>query len=72
MSIMNNKVEYEAALEKAHINFPLKSVYPNSQKSCNHNYNFVVFCGGGDWDIVRCQKCGSEIICRCDFDDDYD
>lgn len=71
MSIMNSKAEYAAALEKAHKEFPLRSDYPNNQNSCDHNYNFVVFCDGSDWDIVRCQKCGHERICACNFDDDY-
>ena len=72
MSIMNNISERNAAFVKAHNDFPLKPAYPNSRKSCDHNYDFVVFCDGSDWDIVRCQKCGSEKICVCSFDDDYD
>ncbi len=72
MPITDNRSEYNAALVKAHNDFPLKTTYPNSPERCNHNYNFVVFCDGGDWDIVRCQKCGSEKICACSFDDDYD
>lgn len=72
MSIMNSKAEYAAALEKAHKEFPLRQAYQNSPDSCVHDYGFVVFCDGGDWDIVRCQKCGSERICACTFDDDYD
>lgn len=71
MSIRSNKIEYAAALEKAHKDFPFEDHYPYRPHLCNHIYGFVVFCDGGNWDIVRCQKCGSEKICPCTFDDEY-
>ena len=71
MSIANNEIEYGRALSKAHSEFPLLPQYPDNPITCVHNFNFVVFCDGGDWDIVRCNKCGSERVCRCNFDDEY-
>ncbi len=65
------KTEYAHALEQAHKEFPLKKEYPNRPESCDHDFNFVVFCDGGEWDIVRCQKCGEERVAPCSFDDDY-
>lgn len=72
MSILNDKIAYEAALKKAHEDFPLKDHYENDPLHCNHNYNFIIFCDGGDYDIARCNKCGDETVVRCTFDDDYD
>lgn len=55
----------------AHEEFPFSISYPNSQESCNHNFDFVVYCDG-ETDIVRCNKCGLEIETRCSFDDECD
>ena len=57
--------------EKAHKEYPFSAKYKNTPMNCNHNYSFVVFCNNVR-DIIRCQKCGSEIERRCNFDDDYD
>ena len=56
---------------KAHKEFPFALKYQNTPDNCNHNYNFIVFCNN-KWDIIRCQKCGSEIERSCNFDYDYD
>lgn len=56
--------------EKAHNDYPFSVKYKNTPKNCNHNYTFVVFCNG-ERDIVRCQRCGSEIEQLCNFDYDY-
>ena len=72
MSILDDKKAYEAALEQAHKDFPPKDHYDVSPDECNHNYSFIVFCDGNDYDIARCPKCGDEKVVRCTFDDDYD
>lgn len=73
MSIMNNEAEYRAALETAHKEFPPWNNLKYTPATCPcHDYSFVVFCDGSDWDIARCRKCGDETIIRCNFDDDYD
>lgn len=72
MSIMDSRAEYLKALEKAHLKYPHKIKYSNSQDTCNHNFSFIIYCDGGDWDIARCPRCGAEQIVRCTFDDDYD
>ena len=59
------------AYKKAHEEFPFAKIYQNSQESCNHIFNFVVYCDG-ERDIVRCNKCGMEKEVRCDFNDEYD
>ena len=72
MDIKSNKEDYKKALKKAHEEYPLmKGKYRNKPDECNHNYSFCVFCDGGDWDIMRCPKCGSERVMRCTFDDVY-
>ena len=72
MSIQDSFAQRARAFATAHRDFPFKSPYPYKPEACNHEYSFVVFCDGGDYDIVRCQKCGAETICVCDFDDEYD
>ena len=73
MDIKSNKEDYKKALKKAHEEYPLmKGKYRNKPDECDHNYSFCVFCDGGDWDIMRCPKCGSERVMRCTFDDDFD
>lgn len=72
MSIANNTIHYEAALKQAHIKYPQKKSYKNKPSECSHNFNFIIYCDGGDWDIARCLKCGSEAVIPCTFDDDYD
>ena len=73
MDIKSNKEDYKKALKKAHEEYPLmKGKYRNKPDECIHNYSFCVFCDGGDWDIMRCPKCGSERVMRCTFDDDFD
>lgn len=57
--------------EKAHKDYPFSIKYKNTPERCNHAYNFCVFCNG-ERDILRCQKCGSEIECQCNFDNEYD
>lgn len=69
---MISKSKYKSALEKAHHEFPLKDSYPMEPSECVHNYSFIVYCDGGDWDIARCPYCGTETVVRCTFDDDYD
>lgn len=73
MDIKSNKEDYKKALKKAHEEYPLmKGKYRNKPDECDHNYSFCVFYDGGDWDIMRCPKCGSERVMRCTFDDDFD
>lgn len=72
MSIADNPVLYKTALRQAHTEFPPLKSYRNKPSECNHNFSFIIYCDGGDWDIARCQRCGSEKIIRCTFDDDYD
>lgn len=72
MDIRNNKKDFEKALKQAHKEFPhILSKYKVRQEECVHDYSFCVFCDGGDYDIVRCLKCGAEVVQRCTFDDDY-
>lgn len=72
MSIADNNKEYEAALSKAHKDFPIGSEkFRNKPNNCTHRFIKTVYCDGGDWDIVRCMHCGKEIVTRCTFDDDY-
>ena len=68
MNIKNNKDDYEKAIQQAHKEFPLEK-YKNKPDECDHNFSFCVFCDGGDYDIMRCLKCGSEIVTRCTFDE---
>ena len=70
-SIMYYGLDFGRAFEKAHLDYPFEQSYPNKPHHCNHEFSFVVFCDGGDWDIVRCQKCGEEVVTKCSFDDDY-
>ena len=72
MSIQDNRTEYLSALRDAETEFPHRSKYANDPRDCNHDFSFIVFCDGGDWDIARCLKCGAQKIVRCTFDDDYD
>lgn len=73
MDIKNNKKDYNAALRQAHKEFPLMTgKYRNKPDNCQHDFSFCVFCDGGDWDIMRCFKCGSEKVTQCNFDDEYD
>lgn len=72
MSILDNQLEYQKALEQAHKEFPHKLKYDHDPRDCVHNFSFIVFCDGGDYDIARCTRCGEEKIVRCTFDDDYD
>ncbi len=72
MSIRDNKMEYLAALRKAEAKWPHKARYQNSPDNCDHDFSFVIYCNGGDWDIARCLKCGEQRVVRCTFDDDYD
>ncbi len=72
MSIADNKSQYEDALRKAHQKFPLKVSYSKKPNECWHDFSFIVYCDGGDWDIARCPYCGTEKVVRCTFDDDYD
>lgn len=72
MSIADNPVMYEAALRQTHAEFPHMESYRNSPSECNHDFSFIIYCDGGDWDIARCPRCGSERVVRCTFDDDYD
>ena len=74
MDIKNNTKDYEKALKQAHEEYPLiLAKYKVKQIECvPHDFSFCVFCDGGDWDIVRCLKCGKEIVCKCTFDEDYD
>jgi hypothetical protein len=71
MSIANSELEYAKALAKAHREYPLREKYEFSPDKCRHNFNFVVYCDG-EWDIVRCSKCGAEQVQTCTFDDEYD
>ncbi len=71
MSILDSKTEYETALKQAYQKYPPKLAYPNKPTECHHNFSFIIFCDGGDWDIARCCRCGKEKIVRCTFDDDY-
>ncbi len=72
MSIKSNKAEYEVALKQGRLKYPPLPSYPNKPTECNHNFSFIIYCDGGDWDIARCTKCGEEKVVRCTFDDDYD
>lgn len=74
MDINNNPNDYKIALQQAHKEFPLMlGKYKVKQEECViHDFSFCVFCDGGDWDIVRCRKCGAERVGRCTFDDDFD
>lgn len=71
MSIINDGLEYENALKKAHTDFPFLKKYPNTPNQCKHDFSFIVFCDGGNWDIARCRFCGEERVVTCTFDDDY-
>lgn len=72
MSILDDKHAYMEALKKAQEEFPRRDHYERRPEDCDHNFNFIIFCDGGDWDIARCPHCGEETIVRCTFDDDYD
>ncbi len=73
MSIVNSEREYQEALKKAHEEFPMWKHLDYTPETCpGHDYSFIVFCDGGDWDIGRCRKCGAEAVVRCTFDDDFD
>ena len=45
-----------------HREYPLREKYEFSPDKCRHNFNFVVYCDG-EWDIVRCSKCGGSKLC---------
>lgn len=70
MSIKSNKIEYEIALQQAYLDFPRLEKYEDKPDKCKHNLNFVIYCKG-DWDIVRCNKCGYETVIPCSFDEEY-
>lgn len=53
MSIIDNKSQYNAALEKAYQEYPFKKLYHKKPNECHHNFNFIVYCDNGDWDIAR-------------------
>lgn len=72
MSIMDNKLKYEAALRQGCLKYPPLSSYQNKSTECNHDFSFIIYCDGRDWDIARCRRCGMEKIVRCTFDEDYD
>lgn len=72
MSIRSSEAEYQAALKKAHEKYPPKASYPKKPDECCHDFSFIIYCDGGDWDIARCLHCGAEKVVRCTFDDDYD
>ena len=72
MSIMDSKLEYEAALKQGRLKYPPLPAYPNNPAQCNHDFSFIIYCDGGDWDIARCRCCGMEQVVHCTFDDDYD
>ena len=72
MSILTDQTAYQAALAKAHEEFPLREKYDKNPEDCCHDFSFIVFCDGGDYDIARCPHCGQERVVRCTFDDDYD
>lgn len=66
MSIIDNKEEYNEALEKAHKEFPLPKMYPLNKENCRHKYGFTVYCDR-EYDIRRCLRCGNEKTFRCNF-----
>ena len=72
MSIANNLEEFDAARNKARIKYPPMKLYPRKPCDCRHDFSFIIFCDGGDWDIARCRYCGLEKVIPCTFDDDYD
>lgn len=64
--------EYLKAFTRAHKDYPHSNYnYSTTPSECNHEYNFCVFCNSV-FDIMRCLKCGNEVITSCHFDDDYD
>jgi len=72
MSIVDSRSEYEAALRKGRLEYPPLAAYPNRPSECNHDFSFIIYCDGENWDIARCPRCGEERIVPCTFDDDYD
>ena len=56
MSIMDSKLEYEAALKQGRLKYPPLPAYPNKPTQCNHDFSFIIYCDGGDWDIARCRR----------------
>lgn len=72
MSIISSRAEYEAALKQGRLEFPPLPSYLNNSAECDHDFSFIIYCDGGDWDIARCTRCGEEKVVRCTFEDDYD
>ena len=63
--------EILAGMKKfAYEKYPRANSYPNSPNTCNHKFDFVIYCDG-ETDIVRCNLCGEERVFPCSFDDDY-
>ena len=60
---MNNEAEYRAALEIAHREFPPWKNMKYTPATCPcHDYSFVVFCDGSDWDICEAEAVMQVII----------
>lgn len=60
----------DALLAQAHLECPMESNYPNTANDGNIHGYVNVYCNS-EQDVLRCKHCGTEVITRCDFDDDY-
>ena len=69
MNLLDNKNIMEQIYKK----YPRKETYPNEYYDGLHNCfdnSIVIYCNS-DIDIRRCNLCGDEWECRCNFDENF-